>query len=353
MNEVEVTALIEKMLVNRADNTLELGVNGIPISEAWTHTLAVDNFIEGMKGVPKDSIYDLMAKGNPSASGKTFHKLFEDVLKNGIKDPVTAYDLGDGWYEIYGGHHRLALAVSLKKSFKIESPIPLDPFFRGKIDTVGMIPILAAYSNCSKEESLREGQSYNSFPGLNCIRKGHDRLQMIYRAIIDAKGKWLLDLGSNDGFFSTALSMMYFIVRSVERSKAYCEIIKQKHIALKHAYPKREIVHGIVNADISEELKRLRDSDKALYPSVVIYMDVFYHTLREKGLDIAEWDLVRAITVAKEYLIFSPGRWDKLIPHGFTEMRMHEIVQNARKRIKYLGKDNDGKGYGREVFLIY
>jgi hypothetical protein len=50
-------------------------------------------------------------------------------------------------------------------------------------------------------------------------------------------------------------------------------------------------------------------------------------------------------------MIFSPGRKDMLDKAGVTEREMFARMKGYR--IRYLGKDTDGPGYGREIYVVY
>ena len=324
----------DRLLVNRADITLQLGLAGIQLREMWTHVLAAES-----RRLPNDSGYNMVCDmsyggGQIHKGGKQLFDLIESVKKHGIQEPVTAYELTHGDAELYGGHHRAiaALVNHCKLPVVYRS---LDPMSR--VPHANRNGVKTAYDAVERYEDLAAGRSYNPSYGRRPIRKGYDRLKMLYHAVIDVPGKLLLDAGCNDGYFGVALLSHGFEPIFVERSGAYCDVVRAKMQALGGS------ADSVRNATIDD-----RPAGKF---DVVLYTDVFYHTATKVSLPaaIAEWRSLMETTAYR--MIFCPGRWDKLSAAGFTEKMMWETTRGAGFRIRYLGRDGDA-GYRRPMFCL-
>jgi hypothetical protein len=81
-------------------------------------------------------------------------------------------------------------------------------------------------------------------------------------------------------------------------------------------------------------------------------MDVFYHTVIERGVTEAISCLLKILNSTKRCLIFAPGRWDKLSAANCTQEILFNFLISNSVKIKYLGKDDD-EGYNREIYSVY
>jgi SAM-dependent methyltransferase len=275
--------------------------------------------------------------------------LIDSIDKLGVRLPITGWALDDmSAIEMFGGHHRAAIAAALGHvEIEIEL-LPLDIYHRivsGEVQHISvaqMQKVTAAYRSVSKTESLKPGQSYNPSPGFDPIRPtSQGRLETIYRDIISCRGDRLLDLGCNDGFFGTALAMHDFHVTFVDRSKAYLSVVHAKMQAI-------EKTADIQHFDIDLFFKKL---SVGKFFDVTLYLDVFYHAVLEKGVDAAMNQLNNIIHRTRERLIISPGRWDKLEAAGCTESMVYNMLKKNARQIRYLGTDND-PGYNRDIYSV-
>lgn len=335
---------VKNLVVNRSWLTRMMGMAGIPVIQMPTHIPVVEYFLHPNKFNAKFGKLSYNAIQTINTGGKggydkvdDFKNLVKDIKANGIKTSLNGWDLGDK-IELYGGHHRAAIAYALGIEQAPIHLLPLDPMI--KLPRSKLATVRNAYDKVSKTESLKPGYSYNSFPSLKSIRKSLDRLKIIYADIIDCSGNNLTDLGCNDGFFGVTLSCHDFDVTFVDRSKAYLDVVREKLCALN-----RNI--RIFHDNISNNILR-----KDFNPDVVIYMDVYYHTVLENGLNEANKQLQRILNCTNERLIFAPGRWDKLEKLGCTQKDLFEMLVKNSRQIKYLGHDFD-KGYRREIYSIY
>jgi len=321
---------VDKLLVNRSSLTRTYRTAGAPLTQMHTHIPIIDM---GARSSFKQSTYNLIRKPK-GHTPESLKALIESIKLYGIREPIDAWEIGDGYYEIYGGHHRAVIAHILGIK---EIPVKIKPFSAYHyMSSIDIEYIKQLYSNVCKTESLKTGQSYNYFPGLYSIRKSVDRLTKIYRDIITCSGNRLIDLGCNDGYFGVGLSLHDFDITFVDRSLPYLKVAEAKMKAIKQS---SRLIH--------DSLGRFDSTF-----DVSIYLDVFYHTILEKGVETAYWHLQSIINNTNERLIFAPGRWDKLEKAGCSQKHLFNILQKRAKQIRYLGKDTDD-GYGREIYSIY
>ena len=335
---------IDLLLCNRYPLSRKIGFAGMPVMQMVTHVPSCERILRG-DNVSWDELGYAYIKrftqtrvGNRSVSD--LREFLSDVKRRGVQKPVTAWKLHKK-YELFGGHHRvIAARLSGQDRIYIDTK-PLDP-----ISDENSLLVHQAYWAVWQKKKLGcgIGRSYNPVPGLNSIRNGLDRLRMVYEELITVRGLSLLDLGCNDGYFGIALSHHDFSVVFVDRCVPYLGVVEAKSKTLE-TKNKRTIIF----TDIGDFLKSVHLGEY----NVILYTDVFYHTATEKGIEVAVADFRLALKLASERLIFAPGRWDKLVPLGFTEARMIEIVMEVGRRIKYLGRDNDGSGYCRQIYSIY
>jgi hypothetical protein len=237
--------------------------------------------------------------------------------------------------ELHGGHHRAIIAYLL--GFDTIKVKPLEwNVFKNK----NIADVVIAYHKVKRSENLRECQSYNPFPGFRPIRAGMDRLRMIYEEIIDCRGNRLGDIGCNDGYFGSFLSQHNFFPIFVDRSKAYLDVVEQKMTCFE------DTGYGMLCGDIGKLML-----GKDFMFDVSLYMDVFYHTVLEKGKEEAFKHLDVILSRTKERVIFAPGRWDKM--GGITPNSLFNFIRSHHsiKSIKYLGADHD-KNYHRDIYSI-
>ena len=331
--------LTRNILVNRSYLTRKFKIAGSPILQIATHGPAL---AQDPRATFELSAYDLIRTASKSKGNHLTYasvdKLVQSITANGVKRKLTGWDLGNNTVELFGGHHR-ALSAAIAGIEALDFALkPLCPFDR----TIGrsIEEVSASYARVPENESLKPGHSYNPFPGFEPIRKDAlYRLRMIYRAIITCSDNQLLDLGCNDGYFGIALSQHDFYPTFVDRSPSYLEVVKAKSIAVKQDCT-------IEQCDIDTFLKMCKRKYAA-----VLYTDVFYHTVLEKGPAVALAQLNAIIDITEERLIFAPGRWDRLESNGVTQKKLYSILLLKAKRIRFLGKDVD-KHYGREIYCI-
>lgn len=331
---------VKNLLVNRSELTRKYKIAGSPVLQMATHVPVVDDC---PRPSFETSAYNLIrlaseSKGNYYAYA-SLDNLCNDIKQNGVRESVTGWDLGDGVYELYGGHHRAIMAhfAGIETIDLTLKPLSLTDTVLGR----GAKTVKAFYDKVPQSESLRAGHSYNPCPGFVSIRPTAElRLQMIYKAIIDCSGDTLIDLGCNDGYFGTALSLHDFDVTFVDRSQAYLDVVAVKMTVIGK---KCNIYHADIDGFFSDH--------KYMSASVILYTDVFYHMVVEKGKQAAIDQLRQVINRTSERLIFAPGRWDKLEKHGVTQKLVYDELAKRAKRIRYLGCDKD-KNYGREIYCV-
>jgi 2-polyprenyl-3-methyl-5-hydroxy-6-metoxy-1,4-benzoquinol methylase len=336
---------IEKMVVNRSSLTREFGIAGIPVLQMYTHApflIDCKNEREVYKSQFGTLPYNTIQKASKRGGHTTFESLdclVNDIAKSGVKESLDGWPLcSHNIFELYGGHHRAIIAWGLgfrhlecrPKSFDIYSYMPRE----------GIESIRKVYNTVYDHEVLRKGFSYNPFPGFKSIRPTADwRLQKIYQQIISCRGDKLLDLGCNDGYFGVGLMPHDFDITFVDRSPFYMKVVEEKVKALKRKACFSVIEIGDFLTSTNKEF------------NVTIYMDVFYHTILESGIDTAVKHLNSIIDKTSECLIISPGRWDKLYAKGMTKSKFFDLLKRNSRVIRYLGKDND-LGYQRELFAV-
>ena len=330
-----------RLRVNRSFLTVRAGLAGLPLHEMWTHMLAAERYAVTKHKLPKCSSYDKLCTmsdsgGRAHQGGKALFAVLDSVKKHGVKEPISVYVLGQDEYEIYGGHHRAIAALLNHK------PLPfvcrsIDPVCRSPGERFG--DVRRAYAEVESHERLAKGRSYNPCPGRKAIRCGRDRLQMMYRALVDVPGTQLLDAGCNDGYFGVALSDHGFLPTFLDQSGPYLDVVKAK---AKACGIKAKFIHGTIAAISPLSLTRF---------TVVLYTDVFYHAATKQSLDAALQDWRKLLRMTTHRMIFCPGRWDKLTKAGFTEELMWEEAQDAGFRVRYLGCDEDLK-YQRPLFCL-
>jgi len=325
---------IDKLLVNRSSLTLKMGIAGLPIMQMVTHIPYFDNIIKN-KIDSKDKAYNTILENSKLFIKKENVNLVESIKREGIKKPITGYLLNNK-VEIYGGHHRAVCAYLLGiKSIPIEFKT-LEVF-----NNKSNIHLLHnAYTEASKTEAIRVGHSYNPVPGLISVRKGVDRIKLLYEDMINCRGDELIDLGCNDGYFGIFFSQHSFKPTFVDKSSAYINIVQTKLKML-------ELKSDVICSQIFPYMKYQKTQNK--HYCVALYLDVFYHTVIEQSLKIALQELESIMSISKK-VYFAPGRWDKL--KGFSEKSLFEWVLNKNKRLRYIGKDTDGKAYEREIYCI-
>jgi len=325
---------IDKLLINRSDLTLSLGLAGLPIAQMTTHVPYFENIKKKIYS-KNYAYYTILNKSQPeklTTKNEYNISLFNKIKNEGVDiiNPITGFPLHTKT-EIYGGHHRAVCAYlnNIKE-------IPIEYKNLELFNNTNAQSIQKAYFEATKTEAIRKGCSYNPVPGLKPIRKGIDRIKMIYEDIVDCRGKELIDLGCNDGYFGIFFGQHAFNITFVERSPAYSNIVKKKLETL-------NMGAKLYTCSIFDYLKKY---DKKF--DVIIYLDVFYHTVVEKGLDYSLKELEKIINIGKKIFI-APGRWDKL---QLTEKDLFEWVLNKNKRLRYIGRDDDGKNYEREIYCI-
>jgi hypothetical protein len=310
---------------------------GCPVTQMATH---VPIFNRPCASFDKSS-YNLIRATSVSKGGNNIRQLSElyaSIKHYGLTEALKGWDIGSNTYELFGGHHRAVIAYVLGIKEVPFIKIPFDVFTVMSTDKIKAIR--EVYNKVSKKERMKRGVSYNPFPGMKAIRESKGRLMMIYRDIINCHGNKLLDVGCNDGYFGTNLSKHNFDVTFVDRSGVFLDVARAKMEALE----KEAVFHHV---EIEQLLDHLGSYD------VIIYLDVFYHTVREYGLGKAFDQLTILMNATKERFIFSPGRWDKLEKCGCTQKDLFNAMRKApAKRIRYLGKDNDD-GYGREIYSVH
>jgi hypothetical protein len=337
---------VSKLVINRSVLTRAFRMAGLPVSQMYTHLPAVESWLDRPKSFHRD--FKTLAYNNIQESpiGSTgghqtsqkFGALVEDVQKQGIQEPLTGWALdNERTVEIHGGHHRAVIAYALGKKVV---PVRLKPF--RVFDTMSpklLQSIRKVYERVPATESLRKGWSYNPFPGMTCHRSDPWRLEAVYADIISCSGNQLVDLGCNDGYFGSTLSVHDFEVTFVDTSDAYLNVVRATMKALGLDRPVlRMNVDGVM-------------AGRSWY-DVTLYTDVFYHTVLTKGTNHALKQLSNVIDRTQERLIFSPGRWDKLNRAGCTQSKVFEVLQRKAKQIRYLGRDKD-RNYGREIYSAY
>ena len=327
-----------QLRVNRSKFTLEHGIAGLPLPEMWTHVTAARKLAGDGKTLPNGSAYENLCASSKSDgvehNARSFQKTIVSVRDKGIKNAIKAYAIGNGVYEIYGGHHRAVAALVTNR----DVPISLRPF--DELETANVDRVRAAYAKVRMTEKLAPNGSYNPLRGLHALRASRDRLLLMYRRAMTTPGTRVLDAGCNDGYFGVAMLQHAFDVDFVEMSAPYCDVVRAKIKTLT-----RPTGHArIMNSTIT---KAPLDSQY----DFVFYTDVLYHTVTKIGLRAGIADFVQLLKRTKRGMLFCPGRWDKLRKAGFTETRMASIVRNARCRLRLIGRDSD-LGYYRELYWI-
>ncbi len=336
---------IDKLLVNRSEITRFACIAGIPVIQMPTHVPFVESVLNGSDPPFETSYYSSMCINTPHAKGgyqntPEFKSLMDSIKANGVKNPVTGWDLGT-CYEICGGHHRAIIDRIVNNATHIElEPMSFDVY--SKMSEEQLNKIRNVYQEVSnKEITLPRGRCYNSFPGLVAFRRSMTRLIMIYRDIISCRGNRLGDIGCNDGYFGTSLYLHDFNPVFIDRSIPYLNVVSAKMEAL--GRPNYPVLH--------KDIETMHEKDH-FYFDVSLFLDVFYHMVLEKGKSVGLKQLEYIISRTKERLIFSPGRWDKLYNAGCTQKDVFDVIEKRARQIRYLGKDSD-KGYGREIYSIY
>jgi hypothetical protein len=329
----------KRLRVNRSEFTLKLGLAGLPLSEMWTHVLPAERYWRTGEKLPKASAYDEVCKaaahtGCEHKGGETLFSILYSLHKGHIREPITAFDLGDGEAEIHGGHHRAVAALVAGQDVPV---IYRDLDAIAHVRREQLYVAERAYQRVEHAKGLASGRSYNPMPGRRPIRRGTDRLRMIYRAIVDVSGDTLLDAGCNDGYFGVALLSHAFKPTFVEQSAVYCDVVRGKLAALGHGS------ESVYRTTIALASPRRYD--------VVLYTDVFYHAATKLSLRSAMRDWSKLLDMTVHRMIFCPGRWDKLAAVGFSERLMMHHARRCGFRIRYLGRDSD-EGYRRPLFCL-
>lgn len=324
---------VSQLLSNRSPFMVVNGLAGIPVGQLWPHAMALHHCLRTDRPLPAQSAYTrlcgISAHCKDKGLGVDLRKLYKSISKEGIKEPVVVYDL-DGIYELVGGHHRAMCAYFLGCDVPVRFK-EFDPLMRNKLPSF----VEEAYAAVEQHETLSKGMSYNPFPGRSHIR-GAERMRLIYRAIMDTRGTHLLDAGCNDGYFGVTFGAHAFTTTFLDKSNLYLDVVRAKLKALDQGAL-------TINATIEDFQHPNFD--------VVLYTDVFYHVMIRQSLDAAMNDWIKLLGMTDDRMIFSPGRWDKLETHGFTETLLWETAETNGFRIRLLGYDSD-KNYGRPLFCL-
>ena len=336
--DIEVSRLVS----HRHPLTVKYKTPGIPITQT-VHYNIIDRYLKTGE-IPGSNSTAYSCYVNDSTGGfkdlREFARLVDQIKNQGfIRDCAPTAWILHNKVECHDGNHRAAIATALGFKTMPILPEPLDP-----VETVGheaIEELQRVYIEAAKHESLREGQTYNPVPGMENIRNGLDRLKLIWEEIMTVPGTKLLDLGANDGYFAGVFSKHTWDVVCVERQPAYVDIIKKRmEIIGSNAIVFHETVEKFVSSVAYESF------------DVVLYLDVFQHRVRESTLEIAVSELTRIINISKHKLILSMGWPGKLPSTGFTEYDLQMLVLSLGKSLRCLGRDNDGGGYGREIYCI-
>lgn len=327
-----------RLLTNRSTLTARFGLAGLPVPELWPHVIAAERYWDDKELLPAGSGYEMLcgastSGGQSHTGGRDFFAVIDSLRDDHVREAIDVYDLGEGWYELFGGHHRAVAAYVANQNVPIKPDLAFEPVSQLK----DVAAIERAYAAVEKLENLPAGRSYNTFKGRTSFRGSIDRLKMIYRAIVSAYGPSVLDAGCNDGYFGCALSAHGFQPEFIDMSGAYCDVVRAKLKALK-------VDANVHNCTIT-------DYTIPKQYTIVLYTDVFYHTATKVSIDAAMLDFEKLLRATRRAMVFSPGRWDKLRKAGFTELRMMETAMRLGFRIRYLGRDSD-PGYWRELYLI-
>ncbi|HEC62404.1 MAG TPA: methyltransferase domain-containing protein [bacterium] len=264
-------------------------------------------------------------------------RLVNDIKRQGIVYPVLGWKLHNK-YEVFDGHCRSSIAITsgLKS---VPMRLLSNNLFAVGGSRVNLDSIVKAYEGATG----KKGRSYNSFPGLVSARESWQRFNMVYEEIIDTRLNSLLDLGCNDGFFGVSLLPHDFAPTFVDNNANFCAVVEAKLATLGVEYP---VICQDAQTFLNKCSKRF---------DVVLFMDVFVHIVMADGLQKAMDVLEAALDVMDEYFIFSPGDWPRLITGGFTPEVMVDFFRSKKKRLRYLGCDQDqdrSLAYGREIYSV-
>jgi len=336
---------VTDVLVNRAPITRRFGVAGIPVYQMSTHaSLLADCYHrpETARRLFGRYVYNAIMEASSQGGGykrvEPLLELVDDIRTRGVRKPIDGWLVGSAGatkLALFGGHHRVLVAYLKNPLGGVSVEVkPLNAFAGMSVGEVR-----AVYDKVARTENLKRGQSYNYFPGMTPIRQGQDRLALIYEAVIDCPGDALGDFGCNDGYFGVELSAHDFAPTFIDRSRAYMDVVKAK---MKLLSKQAEYHVG----DLTDVLRR---TPRVF--AVTLYIDVFYHTVLEKGLNAGWEQLNLVLERTSDRMIFAPGRWDKLVKAGCCQRDVFDRLLKHSRQIRFLGKDND-TGYQREIYCV-
>ena len=331
---------IRDVLVERNDGAILSGYAGCPVYQAYPFAVMAERIL-GAYQSPDDTGFFQRHWKQLNGRDEKYRNLMRDIVMNGILYGIEGHRLARK-FEVRNGRHRVAIAYALgMKTIPVAEEMPLDP-----LDKPGLALTLIhnAYRQLilhGKRELDPESYSYNALRGRKSTRASIDRLRLIYENIITARGRTLLDLGCADGYFGVSLCYRAFEPTFVDRDPFWLDIVKAKLTVLDEDYP-------LIGKDAVEYSKDMP------HFAVVICIDVFDQIIRKHGLDESVQFLLRLIEHSEDFTIFSPGKWPRVVGHGFDQRKMLEVIRLSGKRLRYIGRDNDDReAYGRELYCIY
>jgi hypothetical protein len=333
-------------LTHRDGPTLVAGVAGIPISNYALLMAIFSRISRGGSG--QSAVYDSVCKKYGSKrTSNVLAPLFIDIKKNGIKQPVTGYQLNSR-VELLGGHHRAAIASVLNISELPINLLSLDVLKNFKCD---LAPIKKSYEALQDSTTLGRNRSYNPLEGLLASREGYDRLKYVYQEVINVKGKSLLDVGCSDGFFGAFMTTRCFDVTFLDSFAPCLAVCRSKIAAIQSKYP---AVANFVNAELAPWLETIQEKY-----SVVLALDVLQHVAfaavkSGQAVGVLAACLDKLIGITEEKLVVSMGSWDALHKHGISDTVLYDAAQKNNWRLKFIGCPDDVGAYGgRELYVLY
>lgn len=238
--------------------------------------------------------------------------LYQDMKKNGYvpeksEKPIIVDVLGGGRFWLSNGHRRVSIIRHLGRPEKIDVAIR-----RRQREWLAM---KQGVFNIYGEKKLYQPVDHPDFADWSVSHESQDRLAGILEDYGDVSGKWILDIGSCTGWFSTELAQMGAHVVGSEINKTRLGI--SRVIAGYHDF-------GLDNPEFIGTDYRVYLARSKKEFDFILFLNLLHHSLKK---DVGEsWSIVDMLSKHTDVMYLGIGEFKLLIE---PELIPQAILDNS------------------------